>query len=319
MSTNKKRVAIYYENRLGRNDGYPLYASNLLKDTEKYPNIEAHHLIPDGNYNMFANQDLNIWIDWGEDGLTQHIPYEIAWPTDAPLCYYASDTHLGKDYRFETSLKADYVFFAQKPAVEEYLKFREGKKHKNKHVQFLPHGVEPRAFPDTPLAPKKYDVSFVGHLVSQERIEVLDAVFRAYPNFWFGRRLSRYVKDEGYADDCADIYRKSRIVVNPPTRNDIAMRTFEATASGAFLLQGRCPALEEIYTDKVHMAMYDTTEEAIELIKYYLEHEEEREKIALAGKERTLATQTYEQRLNTMLVVAGILPKEMMPPSFLLS
>lgn len=313
-----KRIAVYYEHRLGRNDGFPLYTSNLIKDKEKYPNLDAHHLLPDGNWKEYQKMDANIVIDWGADAVQSVIPYQIQYPTDAPLIWYASDTHLGKEYRFEEALKADYVFFAQKPAVPDYLEWRKDKKDKNKHVSWLPHGVEPRAFPDKPVTVKKYDVCFVGHLVSHERIDFLDVFFKEFPNFWFGQRLSRYVLDQGMADDCADIFRKTKIVLNPPTRGDIAMRVFEATATGSFLLQGRCPGLEDIYTDKVHMVMYDTVEEAIELAKYYLEHDEEREKIALAGKLRTLETQTYEQRVNTMLVTAGILPPEMMPPEFTL-
>ena len=313
-----KRIGIYYEHRISRNDGFPLYASNLLADKEKYPTLDAVHLIPDGNYDKYRNMDMNMVIDWGADAMQSACPYEIQYPTDAPMIWYASDTHLGREYRFEEALKAEYVFFAQKPAVPDYLEWRKGKEHKNKHVSWLPHGVEPRAYPDKPVAPKKYDVCFVGHLVSHERIDFLDPIFKEFPNFWFGQRLSRYVLEQGMADDCGDIYRKSKIVLNPPTRNDIAMRTFEATATGSFLLQGRCPGLENIYTDKVHMVMYDTVEEAIELIKYYLEHDEEREKIALAGKLRTLETQTYEQRVNEMLVTAGVLPKEYAPPPFTL-
>jgi spore maturation protein CgeB len=298
-----KRVAIYYENGLGRNDGFPLYAYNLLKDKSLYPTIDAVHLLPDGRYKGFEKMDLNIIIDWGEDGLTQYLPYEVQYPTDAPLAYFASDTHLGKEYRFEMASKADYAFFAQKPAVEEYKPSK-----KNKHVSWLPHGVEPRAFPSTPAAPKKYDVSFVGHLVSGERIDFLDRAFKEFPNFWFGQRLSRYVNDSGQADDCADIFRKTKVVLNPPTRGDINMRIFEALATGSFIVTERVPGLEDMYQDKVHMAMYSTEDEAMELIKYYLEHEEERKSIAKSGMERTLECQTYKNRIDTILKESGILP-----------
>lgn len=310
----KKRVAIYYEHQaLGRNDGFPLYAFNLLKDKSLYPDIEAVHLIPDGNYQGYENMDANLWIDFGEDGFSHILPYELVWPPAAPLIYYCSDSHLGKDYRFKMAAKADYAYFAQKPAAEEYVPSK-----KNKVAKWLPHGVEPRAFPALPKAPKKYDVCFVGHLVTPERIDFLDAAFKEFPNFWFGQRLSRYVQDSGQQDDCGDIYRKSKVVLNPPTRGDIAMRVFEATATGSFLLQQRVPGLEDLYQDKVHMAMYDTPEEAFDLIRYYLENEKEREDIAQAGMARTLATQTYKQRLDTMLADAGIIPDSQRPPSFLL-
>lgn len=302
MSKATKKVAIYYENGLGRNDGFPLYAWNLLKDKELYPNIDAVHLLPTGNYTGFEDMDANIWIDWGEDGLTGLLPYEVVWPKKN-VVYYASDTHLGKDYRFKTAqTKADWVFFAQKPAVAEY-----APGSRNKHVEWLPHGVEPRAFPNTPKAPKKYDVSFVGHLVSQERIDFLDRMFEEFPNFWFGKKLSRYVKNENQADDCADIFRKSRIVLNPPTKADVNMRLFEATASGSFLLTEWVPGIDDLFEDGKHLVLYKTVEEAIEKAKYYLEHDKEREAIAKAGMEHTLKHHTYKQRLDIMLKAAGII------------
>lgn len=298
-----KKVAIYYEHGLGRNDGFPLYAFSLLKDKALYPDIEAVHLIPDGNYHGLEDMDANLWIDWGEDGLGGLLPYEVVWPKKN-LIYYASDTHLGKDYRFKMAEKADWAFFAQKPALEEYKPTK-----KNKVVEWLPHGVEPRAFPNTPKAPQKYDVAFVGHLVSGERIDFLDRVFREFPNFWFGKRLSRYVKDEGQADDCADIFRKSKVVLNPPTKDDYNMRHTEVLAAEAFQITKRVPGLEDHFTDGEHMVMYDTTDEAIEKIRYWLDpaQDKERARIAKTGYDEVMAKHTYKHRLDVMLKAAGII------------
>lgn len=297
-----KNVAIYYEHRLGRNDGFPLYAFNLLKDKEKYPTIEAVHLIPNGDYKGHEKMDLNIIVDWGEDGLGGLLPYEVQYPTNAPLAYFASDTHLGKDYRFAMAATADYVFFAQKPALEEYKPSK-----KNKHVQWLPHGVEPRAFPDNPKSVPKYDVCFVGHLVSGERIDVLDAVFREFPNFWYGKRLSRYVQDTGQQDDCADIFRKTKIVLNPPTKDDLNMRHFEASSTGSFQLTAEVPGLFDIFKEGESIITYKDIPDAIEKVRYYLDHEQERQEIARKARDLVLAGHTYQDRIDTMLNVAGIL------------
>ena len=42
----KPRIASFYENRLSRNDGNPLYVTNVLK-RDYADTIEFHHLIPD--------------------------------------------------------------------------------------------------------------------------------------------------------------------------------------------------------------------------------------------------------------------------------
>ena len=296
----KKRVAIYYENRLGRNDGFPLYAWNLLRDKELYPDIDVVHLIPNGDYGPFGKFDLHLWIDWGEDGLTNILPYKIVLP-QGKLAYFASDTHLGYDYRLSMAKKADFVFCAQKEGAEKMIK--DGVK-----AEWLPHGVEPRAFPSEPKAMKKYDVSFVGHIVSKERLAFLDKIFKKFPNFWFGSRLSRYVKvEEGVSDDCADIYKKTRIVLNPPTKGDVNMRCFEATATGSMLLTEDVYGLSDLFEYDKEIVTYKNVDEAIDKIKYYLENEDEREIIAQEGMRRTLKDHTYKQRLDIMLKKAGII------------
>lgn len=298
--SSKKRVAIYFENRLGRNDGSPLYMLNLLKEMK---DIEVVHLIPDGNYDLFGKFDLHLWIDWGEDGLTDILPYKVTLPEhdkEHPLVYVASDTHLGYDYRLKMAKEADYVFVNQKPAQEQF-------KKAGVEAIWMPHAVEPRAFPNAPQALKKYDVCFVGHLVSEERIQVLDAIFKAFPNFWFGSKLSRYVMNNGQQDDCADIFRKSKIVLNPPTKDDVNMRVFEALATQSFLLTKRVPGLKELFVDGKELVMYNDVDDAIEKAKYYLEHDSEREGIAKLGYEKVMKKHTYQHRLDKIFEVIGFL------------
>lgn len=291
----KKRVAIYYENRLGRSDGFPIYAWNLLRERE---DIEVVHLIPNGDYEKFGKFDAHIVIDWGEDGLTNMLPYKVVYPE--PFTYFASDTHLGYDYRLSIAKKAEHVFVAQKEGCKRMIK-------DGIDAHLLYHGVEPRAFPAEPKAIKKYDVCFVGHLVSNERIDFLDRAFEEFPNFWFGTRLSRYIKQEqGVADDCADIFKKSKVVLNPPTKGDVNMRVFEALSTGSLLITQRVPGIEDMFKDGKHLALYDTTDEAIVKIKYYIEHEEEQEKIAQAGMEEVLKKHTYKHRLDEMLKINNI-------------
>ena len=67
------RIAIYYESRLGRNDGPPLYWCNAMMDM----GLEVVHFssrsIPTAQWGKF---DLHLWIDWGEDGLGGVLPYK---------------------------------------------------------------------------------------------------------------------------------------------------------------------------------------------------------------------------------------------------
>lgn len=147
------RVAIYYSNKFGRNDGAPLY---YLHNLRKVPGVEVMHLLPEGDTAKFGKFDLHLWVDWGEDGLphTTWLP-----PEDKGIrAYVASDTHLGPDYRFSFAQNFDHVYFNQLRAVEEYKPAK-----RNKLVEWLPHAVEPDAYPRFEIV-KKYDVCFIGHM-----------------------------------------------------------------------------------------------------------------------------------------------------------
>lgn len=86
---------------------------------EKYgESVECDHFYPNGETQPFGKYDLNIWTDWGEDGLTSILPY-VPLECPHPMAYWASDTHLGYEYRLKMAKKSDLVFCAQKRAVED--------------------------------------------------------------------------------------------------------------------------------------------------------------------------------------------------------
>lgn len=275
------KVAIYYEARLGRNDGGPLYYCHALRQLGH----EVVHLSSEAepNEKEYGKFDLHIVVDWGEDSLTNSLPYKpISMNNLHPSMYVASDTHIGYDYRLNKAKEFDYVFCNQIRGVEEF-------KRDGVNATFLPHAVEPKAYPNHPVAIKKWDLGFVGFVTFRKRAEMLDAMFKAFPNFFFGQRLF---------EEAAEVYRKSKIVFNTAADDDLNMRLFEATATGSFLLTEWVPTIYECFEDGKHLVTYKTMDEAIEKAKYYLEHEDEREAIAKAGMEHTLENHTYQHRIQ---------------------
>jgi hypothetical protein len=276
------RIAIYYDTRLGRNDGPPLYYCNVLKNMGH----DVVHLSSETPPDKFGKFDLHLWVDWGEDSLTSILPYKpISMTNLHPSIYITSDTHLGYDYRLNKAKEFDYVFCNQIRAVEEF-------KKDGIDAKWLPHAVEPQAYPNTPVSIKKYDTCFIGFITGQKRALMLDDYFRAIPNFWYGQRLF---------EECAEIYRRSKIVFNTAAVDDLNMRLFEATATGAFLLTENIPTIKEVFTDGVHLSTYDNMDDAIEKAKYYISHDDERETIAKAGMEHTLSNHTYKNRVQEIL------------------
>lgn len=253
--------------------------------------LRIDHLRPNGDVKPYGKYDLNLWVDWGEDALKGVLPYE---PTNCPkpMAYWASDTHIqigntdSYPYRLSMAKKADFVFCAQKRAVEQM------KSDGIENPIWLPHAVEPLAYPRFNFASKEYDVCFVGHINSGNRIDALDKLFKEIPNFWYGQRLF---------EQAAEIYGRSKIVFNISMTDDINMRTFEAMATGSFLLTNWIPTIEELFEDGKHLVLYRNEEEMIEKAKYYLEHEDEREKIAKAGCEEVLKNHTFKNRVMKIL------------------
>ena len=284
------RIAIYYESRLGRNDGNPLYVWNALK---KRKGIEVDHLAPTDNVYTQGKYDAHIWVDWGEDVLEKMgvLPYKPIFPSKDgknPIVYWTNDTHIepeGFKYRMDCGKKADIFFMGQKPNIPAAQEL-------GLNPIFMPCAVEPQAYPRYELASQHNDVCFVGHINGDKRIDALDRLFREFPNFFFGQR--RF-------EEAARVYADSKVCFNIAITNDINMRNFEVLGAGGFLLTERVPYLEELFKDGVHCVMWDTLDDAIAKAKYYIEHDDERKKIAEEGYKHVIANHTIDHRVDVIL------------------
>jgi len=90
-------------------------------------------------------------------------------------------------------------------------------------------------------------------------------------------------------------------------QSQIKGRNFEIPGCGGFLLTGEADNLRDYYQDGKEVVIYKSTGDLIEKIKYYLEHDKEREVIAVAGYERTIREHTYEQRFNEIFKIIGLI------------
>jgi hypothetical protein len=292
-----KKVAIYYSNKFGRNDGSPLYYYNVLKQNKEF---DTYHLIPEGDTSNFGKFDYHFWVDWGEDGL----PWpEWSIPKDGgKTIYVASDTHLGREYRLNKAKQFDYAFFNQKDAAEEA------------GGVWLPHAAEPMAYPKIDII-KKYDVCFIGHIQDVvnyngfTRTDALDRLFKEIPNFYYGSRHPAF-PDRNLFEDAGKKFSQSKIVFNISIKDDYNMRCNEVMMTGSFLLTNWIPIFDDLereygMIDGVHFVTYKTLDEMVEKAKYYLEHDEERQKIADAGYDLAIKKMTYKNRIETIFEVIG--------------
>lgn len=83
--------------------------------------------------------------------------------------------------------------------------------------------------------------------------------------------------------------------------DQITSRTFHIPASGGFMLHERTDELLSVFAEGTHTACFDDAAELSDKIVYYLEHENEREKIAENGRQEAAAKHTWDQRIEVVL------------------
>jgi len=185
--------------------------------------------------------------------------------------------------------------------------------------------------------PKQYDVSFVGQYHPYRAWLLLQLKRAGIPvqvwgNGWGAGRLSQ--------DEMVAVFNQSRINLNlsnsiawdarylltlnrpirdtirvwrstahavrhldSKTREQVKGRHFEINACGGFQLSYYVEGLERHYRIGDEMTIYESPEDLVEKVRYYLNHEAEREEVAQRGYERTLLEHTMEQRFRQLFTM----------------
>jgi spore maturation protein CgeB len=162
----------------------------------------------------------------------------------------------------------------------------------------FPMGCDPDIF--KPIeASQMAEVAFIGTNRYQKRVDFVNSIRQAFPNQTavFGNNWHPNIK-AAYFSQMNLICNSVKIVFNEHFSDNISTKDLEVPAcGGALYICDEISGLRDIYP---HIPIYHTTEEAIALGKYYLEHEAER--IALVNEMREQALQyTYAKQLKKIL------------------
>jgi len=108
-----------------------------------------------------------------------------------------------------------------------------------------------------------------------------------------------------YYDALPAVYNATAINFNMTSRqmkNAVNQRVFDVPACGRFLLTDYKAQLDEIFVGNGQdVVFFRDIGELPDLVRYYLDHPDERERIAQAGRAAVLRAHTYRHRLEHML------------------
>jgi glycosyltransferase involved in cell wall biosynthesis len=163
----------------------------------------------------------------------------------------------------------------------------------------LPHAVRKEFFDGGELE-REFEIGWVGQTTGpfyQARAEWLPKFAKDFrTNNWSRAYTVREV---------AETYRRSKIVVNigrDDFPQDGNLRVFEVLASGALLLTSLPSELEQLgFSNGAHFVGYRDHADINQLVRHYLDHEQERSRIAASGRELVLAEHTYDRRAEQLL------------------
>jgi len=187
-----------------------------------------------------------------------------------------------------------------------------------RRVHYIPFSADiEKNKPSPDFSGRKYAITFVGSFMpvrysQRETIlsRIKDLGLHVWGNkAWLSTELKDYYRGRPTDEEMLQIYQNSKIVVNidlmagvPGT--GVNLRPFEITSAGALLMNhdDRKDIFNLFENGKEFIAFCGPDDIRSKVI-YYLDHEEERMKVAAAGFERTQRTHTYIDSAKAMLSI----------------
>ncbi len=143
-----------------------------------------------------------------------------------------------------------------------------------------------------------------------ERVDLLEAVAKQYGVDFFTHSKDfalPNLRNHGFADyyeKAPQVFKQSKINLNISyrgIRSAVPLRCFDIMGAGGFLLSNYQSGFLDLFVPGEDFVFYESKEDLVQKIGYYLEHESERQAIAQNGHDKTAASHTYRHRVREML------------------
>lgn len=214
----------------------------------------------------------------------------------------------------------DHVFTTKSFGIRDF------QKHFNlNRVTYLPHGFDPELHRPVELTPELErqfgaDASFIGTW-SPKKEAYLAAVAAHAPEInlkiwgsqWekcrtaslephiLGRDIMGTLYPVAIQASRVNIGILSEVWKGASSGDQTTSRTFHLPASGGFMLHERTDELAQFFTEGKEVGCFGTPQELGEKVRFYLEHETEREAIRQAGHQRCIRENSMDARAARIL------------------
>jgi hypothetical protein len=223
-----------------------------------------------------------------------------------PRAFFFFDAHHHPgsfSYPAQLAPHFDRVYFAELRTAEEL------KNHGFPNVEWLPPAFYPGVFRPLQGIPKVFDWAFVGQ---QDDVVVRDGdTKRSFIDRLSREEFLKGVVSQGVYTDAVNLtYNKAKVLFERTIFDGVGTRFFELLGSGGFVLMNRFRwdnGIGSLAEDGKHYVSYDGTyRDFHEKMRHYLDHTDERRRIAATGHAHVLAHHTYGHRVAKILSDFGL-------------
>jgi len=145
----------------------------------------------------------------------------------------------------------------------------------------------------------------------KERVSLLQAITENFDvRLFTGSKCNElpthiFAGTVAYDTEMPKVFRESKINLNITLRSitsGIPLRALDIMGAGGFLLSNYQPEIAEYFENGTEVVLFESKEDLLEKIAYYLAHEDERKRIAYNGWKKVQQDFSYEKRIQEIFV-----------------
>lgn len=181
---------------------------------------------------------------------------------------------------------------------------------------YADHNIRVFSSDSTELKPSMLIHAINKEITHTERLVLLSLLSKRYDVTYFSGEKPDILKDVPYGgtahyfSEMPKIFHLSKINLNITLRSihsGIPLRALDIMGCGGFLLSNYQSEFLDYFTPGESVALYEDIPDALLKADYYLNHDEERQKIIQKSLEILAQNFNYPSRIETMFSIAGLL------------